>query len=149
MTNLEFIKLAEILNKIQKPTAVKVRFRFLQFVERVSSYKSSLENLKQSYETDELKQIEMSKHEYVSKFKSDEGQEIYGVKVAKEHFNEVVHYILEQNQSEAYIEFADMMSYMGAEVSFDFETFDLNDFPDGVFDDLEVDEIELISYILI
>lgn len=143
--NLESV--ISILKKIKLPSLPQKRMVIFKTLSELESKLTVYNSVKQTYETEELVNLEKDKYAFVKKYASESGIEIFGIKISKKDMPIVMEYITKKNQELVYQEYVKFVEFSDTDI-IDIPSIKIDDLPDDVFDNLETPEIEILSEII-
>lgn len=148
LLNCDILNVGDLFKKIKLPTSPKIRRDFFLFIDEIEKEKEILTKLKASYENEELMSIEKEKYEFVKKFETTTGINIYGLTIDSSRFVEIKAFIDKQNENETYKQYSEFLEFLNHEFFPKSPLINIDDLPDDVFENLTDGEIEQLMKFL-
>jgi len=140
-------KKLEVLKKIKLSGPPQKRLVILNVLSELENTKTIYDSLKKTYETDEFIAMEQNKYNFVKKYESEIGVRIYGITVSEADVNIVLEYINEMNMTKIYKEYEEFVNFSETALV-PVSLIKIEDVPDDIFENLEPNEIEILSEII-
>jgi len=147
MTYKKLEILIQVLKKIKLSGPPQKRLVILNVLSELENTKTIYDSLKKTYETDEFIAMEQNKYNFVKKYESEIGVRIYGITVSEADVNIVLEYINEINMTKIYKEYEEFVNFSETALV-PVSLIKIEDVPDDIFENLEPNEIEILSEII-
>lgn len=147
MTYTKLEILIQVLKKIKLSGPPQKRLVILNVLSELENTKTIYDSLKKTYETDEFIAMEQNKYNFVKKYESEIGVRIYGITVSEADVNIVLEYINEMNMTKIYKEYEEFVNFSETALV-PVSLIKIEDVPDDIFENLEPNEIEILSEII-
>jgi len=147
MTYKKLEILIQVLKKIKLSGPPQKRLVILNVLSELENTKTIYDSLKKTYETDEFIAMEQNKYNFVKKYESEIGVRIYGITVSEADVNIVLEYINEMNMTKIYKEYEEFVNFSETALV-PVSLIKIEDVPDDIFENLEPNEIEILSEII-